>query len=412
MKLSKRKLVKLLDKEGIDASASQSKSELVRLLLLAHKANAPTRVGFGGRRISKRSLLIVLVLGFLLVTVLILWKVNPVFQENVSFLVNKITGVTNDEETDSSGPGTVIYEKGGKTYVVYDHPLVQVDVVTDKDCKRPACDLQSYYDQINESITNLTKFNEHDFTSRQGKSLIKNFDVNLLPVLIFDSTIEKTENWENTSRFFTKKKDRYLLQLSPYRALDGPDLSNGQLFGQNVDSEPKLSVVEYTSFSCPHCVDMYENVNELLNIYEGDITLVIKYFSRGAIDTQAAIAAECAGQQDLFLDMHNKLFENQQQWLPLAESRLPNTFASYATQVGANRAEFLECYYNDESVKELIDTHTKEAESLGVDGLPAFFINNNIVEGTFPLESFTDIIDDILAEDGFEIETEVEEVEE
>ena len=42
----KRKLVKLLDKEGIAANTSQSKSELVRMLVLAKKANSPTKKHF------------------------------------------------------------------------------------------------------------------------------------------------------------------------------------------------------------------------------------------------------------------------------------------------------------------------------------------------------------------------------
>ena len=43
LQLDKKKLVRLLEKEGIEASTSQPKSELVKLLLLARKANAPTK---------------------------------------------------------------------------------------------------------------------------------------------------------------------------------------------------------------------------------------------------------------------------------------------------------------------------------------------------------------------------------
>ena len=43
LQLDKKKLVRLLQKEGIDATTSQPKSELVKLLLLARKANAPTK---------------------------------------------------------------------------------------------------------------------------------------------------------------------------------------------------------------------------------------------------------------------------------------------------------------------------------------------------------------------------------
>jgi len=410
MSLSKRKLVKLLKKEGIDANSSQKKSELVRLLILAHKANTPNRTQrLSKRKTSKRFKVAMAVIILIVITGVALYKTNSIFHQNVNYLADLAMGkdpVKNEEEAAAvPGDGPIIYEKAGKTYVVYDYPRPKVDVVMDEKCQRPECDLESYYAQIKESITPLAEFNEFDYRSRQGKSIIKNFDVNLLPILVFDKTVEKTDNFEQSSRFFQAKNEKYILQLDPFKALKGPDLSNGQLLGEPVDKKAPLTIVEYTSFSCPHCVDAYKNVEEVLDIYEGNITLVIKYFSKGGNDMHAAVAAECAAQQGKFLEMHSLLFDEQNTWLPMSEKSIAREFNSYAKRLDLDKINFNSCYTDNQEVVDLINAHTKEAETLAVDGLPTFFINNNIVQGAYPIESFTKIIDDILAEEGHIVKT-------
>jgi len=409
MSLSKRKLVKLLKKEGIDANSSQKKSELVRLLILAHKANTPNRTQrISKRRTSRRFKIAMTVCILIVLTGGILYRVSPIFHENLNYIIDLAMGkdpVKNEESSSTPGDGPIIYEKAGKTYVVYDYPRPKVDVVMDEKCQRPECDLESYYTQIKESITPLAEFNEFDYRSRQGKSIIENFNVNLLPILVFDKTIEKTDNFEQSSRFFQAKNEKYILQLDPFKALKGPDLSNGQLLGETVDKKAPLTIVEYTSFSCPHCVEAYKNVETVLDTYEGNITLVIKYFSKGGNDMHAAVAAECAAQQGKFLEMHSLLFDEQNTWLPMGEIGLKKEFVGYAKRIDLDKNDFENCYTDNQEVIDLINTHTKEAESLAVDGLPTFFINNNIVQGSYPIESFTKIIDDILAEDGHTVQT-------
>jgi protein-disulfide isomerase len=406
MKLSKRKLVKLLEKEGIDASGSQKKSELVRLLILAHKANAPTRVSrFNGPNISPRTKVGLFIILVIILVVVLLFRLSTTFKENVNYVFSGIFGSEEEPEAES-GDGPIVYEKGGKTYVVYNHPRPEVTVITDKACKRPECDLSSYYDEIKSGVTNLALFTEIDYRTRAAERMVKELDVNLLPVLVFDSTIEKTDNFEKSSRFLKKVDDKYLLSLDPYKAIESPDLSNAQILGNDLTlDETPLTVIEFTSFSCPHCVDAFDTPERLLEIYDGNIRVAIKYYSRGGNDFQAAVAAECAAQQDAFLPMHNLLFERQSDWLPTNESRLSSVFSGYAAELGLTTSEFSECYNDDQLVKDLVNAHTAEAEAFGIDGLPTFFVNNNILEGAYPIDNLSELIDEILREDGFKIET-------
>ena len=102
----------------------------------------------------------------------------------------------------------------------------------------------------------------------------------------------------------------------------------------------------------------------------------------------AAQAAEAAGKQGKFWEMHDKLFANQQK-LAVADLK------QHATDLGLKTEEFNQC----------LDSGKKEAEwkkdmdegaSYGLTGTPAFFINGRLISGAQPLEAFTSIIDEEL----------------
>jgi hypothetical protein len=52
--------------------------------------------------------------------------------------------------------------------------------------------------------------------------------------------------------------------------------------------------------------------------------------------TKAAEAARCAGDQDAYVEMHDLIFVNQQQWS--RNNDAPNLFISYAEQIGLDMA--------------------------------------------------------------------------
>lgn len=391
--LDKKKLVKLLAKEGIEASTSQPKSELIRLLMLAKKANAPTRTVRVQQHFmnKRRRYMLFGVATFVLLSVIVIYVFNPIFNSNVNFLVNKLIG-REQQTTNTSGP--VIYEKGGKTYVVYDYPLVRAKVLTDSKCKRPECNLDEFYDQIKTSITNLVSFEEVDYNSRQGKNLMEEYSLNLLPVFIFDQHIEKTENFENSKKFLNKIKEKYILQVTPFKALKGPNLASGQPIIKG--TEQLATIIEYNSFSCKQCADVVAAMSALGELHGKYLTVVVKYLNTGANDMEASVAAECAAQQDKFYDYYKLLFEKQDEWIDLPKAQLASKFTTMATSLDMSRPVFSACFNEDENVKQLVNSHFSEAATLGITGAPSFFVNNNIISGVYPAGEFVKLVEDIL----------------
>jgi protein-disulfide isomerase len=393
-KLDKAQLIRLLNREGIEALSSQPKSELIRLLLLAKKANSPTKSAARVEIIPVKKRKWMALGGTLLVIfcALLLYFLNPTFNKNINFLVSSVFGLTQPADPEKTGP--TIYEKNGKTYVVYDYPLIEVKVLFDPNCKRPECDLEEYYNQVKTYITPLVSFSEVEYDSNQGVDLATEYNLNLLPVFVFDEHLEKTENFENSKKNLEKIKDKYVLQVPPYKVMKGPNLANAEYLTR-VENAP-LTIVEYTGFSCKFCFDASQALKEVAAKYEGKVTRVVKYFNTGGNDTDAAIAAECAAQQGKFDVYYNTLFEKQAEWINLAKPALDSRFLSYATDLGVARPQFTQCVA-DENTRNIVLNHYSEAGSLGVSGAPTLFINNNVLVGAYEAKNLFEIIDDILA---------------
>jgi protein-disulfide isomerase len=92
---------------------------------------------------------------------------------------------------------------------------------------------------------------------------------------------------------------------------------------------------------------------------------------------EAALAAEAAGFQGKFWEMHDTLYREQSAW-----SKAPNTrelFESYAGTLGLNMDQFKKDMDSDKA-KERIDSDHALGDFLGVKVTPTLFINNRPVE--------------------------------
>ena len=92
---------------------------------------------------------------------------------------------------------------------------------------------------------------------------------------------------------------------------------------------------------------------------------------------EAALAAEAAGLQDKFWEMHDTLYREQETW-----SKAPNArelFESYAGTIGLNVDQFKKDMDSDK-VRERIDSDRALADSLGIKVTPTLFINKRPLE--------------------------------
>lgn len=90
-----------------------------------------------------------------------------------------------------------------------------------------------------------------------------------------------------------------------------------------------------------------------------------------------AEAAEAAGAQGAFWEMHDLLFERYQEWVDLPPSEVVDTLVGYAEELGLDvdqfREDLEEHTYRDKVVEGL-----NEATRLSLPGTPTFFVNGRM----------------------------------
>jgi protein-disulfide isomerase len=124
---------------------------------------------------------------------------------------------------------------------------------------------------------------------------------------------------------------------------------------------------------------------------------VFRHFPLFSIHPQAAKAgeaAECAGEQGAFWEMHDALFDAQANWSgnPDAEA----VFKGMAGDLGLDQAQFDACLDAEKYADKVIVDY-QEGTAQGVTGTPAFRINGAALSGAQPIAAFQQQIDYFLA---------------
>lgn len=144
-----------------------------------------------------------------------------------------------------------------------------------------------------------------------------------------------------------------------------------------------IVIVEYGDFQCPYCARAHPTLAGLQKQYGERIALVWRHLPLGMHPYAEAMAeaAEAAGAQGKFWEMHDSLFEHQAQMAP---AQLP----LLAQDMGLDAARFDQ----DMSTRrycERIQAQAEEGKSQGASGTPSFFINGERYHGDSDRESLT-----------------------
>jgi protein-disulfide isomerase len=151
-----------------------------------------------------------------------------------------------------------------------------------------------------------------------------------------------------------------------------------------------IELIEFSDFECPFCLRARPTVDQVLKTYGDRIRFVYRHYPLPGHPhaRPAAEAAACAAEQNQFWPYHDRLFANPSK---LGTSDLKQT----ASDLGLDAAKFNECV-DARKYKAAVDADVKEANEVGVDGTPAFFINGRMLSGAQPFSAFKRVIDEEL----------------
>ncbi|HLX68658.1 MAG TPA: DsbA family protein [Verrucomicrobiae bacterium] len=159
-----------------------------------------------------------------------------------------------------------------------------------------------------------------------------------------------------------------------------------------------VTIVEYADLECPMCAYFQKFLeSELLPRYPGKIRIVFKEFPLAfhPWSTTAAVANECAYQIDpsKFLNYRTLIFANQG---TISATNPREVLLSLGEQAGLNKINLSQCVDAKASLGRIEAART-EAQTLGVNQTPTFFVNGRIVIGIRSAAAFYKAVDDALA---------------
>lgn len=140
----------------------------------------------------------------------------------------------------------------------------------------------------------------------------------------------------------------------------------------------RLTLVEYGDFECPHCGQAYGVVKELEEELGPQLRVVFRHFPLATMHPHAdtaAQAAEAAGEQGKFWEMHDILFENQ-------EALAGENLLEHAQALALDMAEFEEALRDGRHLPRVKEDFISGVRS-GVNGTPAFFVNGQRHDGSY-----------------------------
>jgi len=156
-----------------------------------------------------------------------------------------------------------------------------------------------------------------------------------------------------------------------------------------------VTLLEYGDYQCPYCEQFASTIDQVREAYGDKLAFQFRNFPLTNAHPNAfaaARAAEAAGLQDKFWEMHQLLYApgNWQVWTTASD---PTTaFNQYAEQLGLDATQFKADFTSIE-VNNLINADIAAGNKAGVTGTPSFFLNGKKIEVGNNVDDFKKKID-------------------
>jgi len=145
----------------------------------------------------------------------------------------------------------------------------------------------------------------------------------------------------------------------------------------------KVTVVEFGDMQCPACGSAEPLVEQVLAAHPNDIRFVFRQFPLTSIHPNAQYAAQtvqAAASMNIatFWTLHDYLYSHQTEWADLSSDDVKKKFMEYADKLQIDKTE-LSKRIDSQEVKDKISTDVSDANKIGVNGTPTFYVNGQEV---------------------------------
>lgn len=191
------------------------------------------------------------------------------------------------------------------------------------------------------------------------------------------------------------------LGAGPFAGAAFAQEAEAPLFSEMVLGNPDatVEVIEYASFTCPHCASFHENQFKVLQanyIDTGKIRFVYRevYFDRPGL--WASMIARCAADQDFFFAFTELLYAEQRTWLASGDpAGIIADLRRLAKTAGMDDAALDACLTDGAKAEALFTWYQENAERDGINSTPSFLIDGEKYSN-MAYDAFAAILDEKL----------------
>ncbi len=160
----------------------------------------------------------------------------------------------------------------------------------------------------------------------------------------------------------------------------------------------KVTLVEYGDFQCPACRVYAPTVKNLSTEFGDQLRVVYRHFPlvQHKQAPLAGQASEAAALQGKFWEMHDILYEKQNEWA--GKSDAEEKFAGYATSLGLDVEKFKQDMKSNDTKKKIEDDFDGGLRSGMPQGTPTFFFQDKRINTPRTYEEFEKLINKALAQ--------------
>lgn len=157
-----------------------------------------------------------------------------------------------------------------------------------------------------------------------------------------------------------------------------------------------VTVIEYASFTCPHCARFHaEGFKQLKSDYidSGKINFIYRevYFDRYGL--WASMIARCAGPEKFF-GMADLIYKGQSEWARAGEpAAIIDQLRKLGRLAGLGGDQLEACLQDENKARDLVAWYQQNAETDGIESTPSFLINGKKY-ANMPYDDMARIIDE------------------
>lgn len=161
--------------------------------------------------------------------------------------------------------------------------------------------------------------------------------------------------------------------------------------------DAKIQFVEFADFECPACAMLHPSLKRIKAEYKDKIDFVFRVIPIHSNSVLAASAVLAAREQGKMIEMHDILFEKQEEWTKygIRAAEVSTLFEKYAGTIGLNVDQYKSDIKNNASkYKAIVDQDQADATAMGIASTPTIIVNGKpLIRGVVSYERLKQIIE-------------------